>query len=139
MSKWLKENRSHLRGRSEPSYMEKSFAEWLENNGVAAGRQGYLTEVKFNIRGTDKRGWADFVFPRLKLIIELDGSHHKHRQELDDIRDQSLDARGWTVVRISHAEYRKGTRIGEIRELLGLEVPGGIEPRTVLPTFNGPA
>ena len=139
MSKWLKENRSHLKGRSAPSYMEKSFAEWLEANGVSQGRCGYLTEVKFNIRGTNKRGWADFVFPRHRLIVELDGSHHRNRQDLDLIRDQSLQERGWTVVRISHTEYRKGTRISEIRDLLNLEVPRGIEPRTVHPTFNGPA
>lgn len=139
MSEWLKANRIHIKGRSSPSYMEQSFATWLKEHDIQEGLKGFLTEVKFNIKGSKKRGWADFVFPKLKLIIELDGSHHKNRKELDEIRDATLLARGWKVVRITHTEYRKKTRIDEIRTLLGLEVPGGIEPRTVLPTFNGSA
>lgn len=98
--------------------MEQSFREWLENLGIKHGVSGYLPEIQFYNPTTKKHGWADFVFPRLKLIIELDGSHHKNRRDLDHIRDVYLSNRGWSVLRIQHTEYRKKSRIGEVLVLL---------------------
>ena len=74
------------------------------------------------MNGKTKNGWADFVFPSRRVIIELDGSHHKKRKELDAVRDKHLtEVRGYTVIRIPHSEYTKGTRIEEIKQLLGLK------------------
>lgn len=134
MSAWLKENRSHLSGRSTPSYMERTFATWLEQQGIKLGLHGYLTEVRFYNPTTKRNGWADFVFPSYRLIIELDGSHHRNRIELDQIRDAYLTSRGWKVVRITYREYQLGSRKAEILNLLGLETPGGIEPPVFLPS-----
>lgn len=127
-SRWLKENRSHIVGRSEPSWMEKSFEEWLIAQGINRGIKGYLNEVRFRNSYTNRNNWADFVFPQQKLIIELDGTQHLKTIEQDQIRDKSLTDRGWKVVRISYSEYQKQTRIDEIKSLL--VVPRGLEPRS---------
>lgn len=127
-SDWLKKNRSHIRGSGNKSYMEKSFTLWLHQNQILRGFNGYLDEIHFYNKTTNKHGWIDFVFPRQKLIIELDGSHHKNRVNLDTIRDQHLEGRGWKVLRITHREYQKRTREPLVRQLLNLAALPGIEP-----------
>jgi very-short-patch-repair endonuclease len=118
MSKWLSENRSHVRGPHKQSYMESSFEEWLTSKGMGRGVNGYLTEVYFFNKQTKKNGWADFVFPRKRLIIELDGTHHRKRKHLDKQRDDYLRSKGWNVLRISHREYLNKTKQAEVESLL---------------------
>ena len=120
VSIWLSINRSHIRGSHVPSYMEHSFEQWLISHNLTYGLSGYLTEVYFYNPITKKNGWADFVFPRFHLIIELDGTHHLKRKELDQIRDEYLNSRSWNVIRITHKEYQNQTRIPEILQLLCL-------------------
>jgi very-short-patch-repair endonuclease len=68
-----------------------------------------------------KNGWADFVFVSRRLVIELDGNHHKTRKHLDEIRDDHLSTRrGYTVIRITHSEYVKQTRLKQIEHVLGI-------------------
>lgn len=119
-SAWLKANRKHILGRSQPSYMERTFKEWLIERGIAQGINGFLTEVQFKNNTSNKNGWADFVFPRLKVIIELDGSQHRKTIVADMVRDAYLLSRGWYVLRVSHAEYRKKTKLGLIETILDL-------------------
>lgn len=128
-SKWLRANRSHIRGRSVPSYMEQSFKDWLIHNGIKQSVHGFLTEVHFYNKTTKKNGWADFVFPRLKIIIELDGSQHQKRKHLDSIRDEHLVSRGWEVIRITHKEYKNKIKYNFICMKLQISVgPSGLEP-----------
>lgn len=119
--KWLSKHRAHILGNGKKSYMEQSFEDWLTLN--YSGR--WYDEIHFFNEESKKHGWADFVFPRKKLIIELDGSHHKKRKHLDDIRDEYLSRiRGYTVIRISHSEYKKQSKIEQINLLLntGLDI-----------------
>ena len=117
MSSWLKTHRDHIKGPHKPSYMEESFTKWLKENNSPR----WFEQVYFWNEEQKKNGWADYVFPRLKLIIELDGSHHKKRKILDEIRDEYLNrVRGYTIIRISQYEYFKQTRIKEIKLLLEL-------------------
>jgi very-short-patch-repair endonuclease len=118
MSIWLVSNRKHIRGPHQQSYMEHSFEQWLISHNYTNSLSGYLMEVRFFNPDTKKNGWADFVFPKLKLIIELDGSHHKKRKQLDDIRDDYLTGRGWKVVRVTHREYQSQQKLPEIKQLL---------------------
>lgn len=129
-SLFIREHRSHIRGPHQQSYMEFSFEKWLNENGYKKGIHGYLTEVHFYNPTTKKNGFADFVFPKLHLIIELDGTHHIKRKELDQIRDEYLNSRGWKVIRITQREYIKKEKVKLIYNLLGLARLPGIEPGT---------
>lgn len=120
LSIWLSKNRKHIIGSKEPSWMERTFREWLEQNGFTLGINGFLVEVKFKNRNTKKYGWCDFVFPRQKLIVELDGTHHLKRKNLDDIRDQYLVSKGWNIFRISYHEYKNKSKIEDLKVLLNL-------------------
>jgi len=123
-AKWLKTNRSHIKGNGQKSYMELSFAEWLNDN--YSGR--WYDEIHFYNKESKKHGWIDFVFPKEKLIIELDGSHHKKRKHLDDIRDEYLTrVRGYFVLRIPQSEYVKQTRLNEVCLLLNVVPPERVE------------
>jgi hypothetical protein len=122
-SEYIRTHRSQIRGPHQQSYMEMSFENWLISNGYKKGIHGYLTEVHFYNPNTKKHGFADFVFPKLKIIIELDGTHHIKRAELDKLRDNYLNSRRWKVVRISQREYVKRTRIEEISNILNVGAP----------------
>lgn len=119
---YIKKTPSHKYNRTpiKQSWMESSFEKWLNEHNIKRGLKGYLTEVRFYNPNTKKNGKADFIFPKLKLMIELDGSQHLHRKELDNIRDDYLKKRGWNVVRISYSEYKKRSKITEIKNLLHL-------------------
>lgn len=119
---YIKKTPSHKYNRNptKQSWMESSFEKWLNEHNIKRGLKGYLTEVRFYNPNTKKNGKADFIFPKLKLIIELDGSHHIQRKELDEVRDCYLKNRGWNVVRISYLDYKKQLRLNEIKKLLKL-------------------
>ena len=119
----LRKNRHKYVGPHERSWMERTFVAWLESHGITKGIYGYWDQVHFkhHPEGKTKNGWADFVFVSRRLIIELDGSHHKSRKHLDEVRDTHLsDHRGYKVIRITHAEYTKKTRLKHIHEALGI-------------------
>ena len=119
----LRKNRHKYTGPNKRSWMERTFVEWLEKHNINKGIYGYWDEVYFKhtVNNKKKNGWADFVFVSRKLIIELDGTHHRTRVDLDAVRDYHLSSkRGYQVVRISHADYIKGTRIAEIKNLLSI-------------------
>ncbi len=63
---------------------------------------------------------ADFLFPKSRLIVELDGSFHDGRESYDERRDSVLQAAGYTVIRFKNEEiYRDCDRItGEIVEMV---------------------
>lgn len=105
----------HNRGRGKKSYMESSFATWLDRLGVY-----YETEVSFTNDVTKKWYFVDFLFRDKKLIIELDGTQHLFTAESDALRDEYFTSIGYTVVRVSHADYQKRTRVMEIKELLNI-------------------
>lgn len=103
-------------GRHKKSYMETSFMEWLNKHGVK-----YEDEKHFYNFEINKHYFTDFYFEQLNLVIELDGNQHNKTKEKDLIRDEFLTRiHGLTVVRITHDEYKKKTRIEEIKKILNL-------------------
>ena len=71
--------------------------------------------------------FCDFVFPKIHLIIELDGSHHKNRNLLDKERDEYITRiRKYEIFRITQTDYQKGIWIDFIKEKL--EPLAGLEP-----------
>ncbi|MGB7876718.1 MAG: endonuclease domain-containing protein [Anaerolineales bacterium] len=50
---------------------------------------------------------VDFCAPRKKLIIELDGSQHLEQEEYDDERTESLESKGYRVLRFWNNEVIK--------------------------------
>jgi very-short-patch-repair endonuclease len=110
-------HRKKYRGNSGKSYMEESFEVWLTEN--YSGK--YYDQIHFYNEETGKHGWADFVFPKEKIIIELDGTHHRNRATLDSIRDEYLHrVRGFTVYRITIHEYYKKSKLPLIKSLLNI-------------------
>lgn len=111
------ENRKNL-GRHRRSYMEQSFETWLNANGSPE----FETEKSFKNHDLKKTYFADFYFPSLNLIIELDGTQHRNTMEADSIRDAYIKSHyGITVIRITHQEYQNGSRIDEVKKLLALQ------------------
>lgn len=84
------------------SYAETFFNKVLTNEGYIQSKD-YFREFPFSIYR------ADFFFPNLKLVIEIDGIQHfrfKHQQKTDQRKNNYLNAIGidvmrvpWTVVR----------------------------------------
>ena len=112
--------RKYNRDPTKQSYMERSFEDWLIKNGMSFGRGGYIPEVKVYNKSTKKYGKLDFLFPRKRLIVELDGTHHEslERTHLDNIRDQSLIKRGWMIFRIKYRDYLRQRHVPSLSQIL---------------------
>jgi len=89
------------------SHLEMAFEKWLIQNGYVKSINGYLTEVYFRKPDTLYFYRADFVFPRYKLVIEIDGKQHEKSKEQDKLRDDALKSRGWSVERINYKHFNK--------------------------------
>lgn len=93
--------KSHKDGRMncwkfKESYPEKFFNKFLENSGFVNNKD-YLRQCTFSFYRTD------FFFPKINLVIEIDGSQHqryKHQQESDSKKDQLLKSLDIDVMRI---------------------------------------
>ncbi len=104
------------RGRGKRSYLEESFNQWLKDNYP---NLLYFQEYSFRRLDTIKTYFADFYFPSLQLIIELDGSQHTATQEYDRERDQYIESTyGLTILRITHKEYKQKTKLDLVNSLL---------------------
>jgi very-short-patch-repair endonuclease len=103
-------------GRSNMSYMEISFAEYLRSAGLA-----YEQEKQFYNHILKRSYFVDFYFSELNLAIELDGSQHLKTKVQDSIRDKFITEHfGINIIRVSHKEYQSKSRIDEINMLLGI-------------------
>jgi very-short-patch-repair endonuclease len=111
-------NPNRNRGRHKKSYLEQSFEDYLKLNSVKF-------ESEYTMHRKDRIQWyfLDFYFPELKLIIELDGSHHLS----DEAKAKDLDRDtyilknyGIYTLRISHKEYKNKSKIHIVDELLSI-------------------
>lgn len=103
-TEWLKksENRKNL-GRHKRSWMELNFESYLVDNNIT----GWESEVHFWNPDARKNYYPDFLFESRKLIVELDGTQHRKTVDLDAVRDQWFTSQGYTVIRISHTEFKE--------------------------------
>jgi very-short-patch-repair endonuclease len=109
-------NRRNL-GRGKKSFLEKSFFDWLTANHV----KNFYEEKKFYNYELKKNYFADFTFPDLKLIIELDGTQHRLTVKLDLQRDEYISrVYGYEIIRITYSEYKSKIKLSLIKEKLGI-------------------
>ena len=109
-------NPSANRGRGKRSYLESSFSEWVTKNFPELV---VYQEYPFKRHDQVKTYFADFYFPNLNLIIELDGTQHKKSAEYDNERDCYINrSYGVNIIRISHKEYTSKQLIPQIKEIL---------------------
>lgn len=85
------------RKRNEPSYPEKCFIKFLEENKYS---EKYLIEREYPVFPY----YIDFAFVDLKVAVEIDGSQHildVERIERDKDKDKTLVHNGWKVLRVT--------------------------------------
>lgn len=77
----------------EPSYAEKWFIKFLDENGL---KGKYRREEKIGYY------WADFFFPEKNIVLEVDGASHftKKAQKHDARRTRFIEKLGYKVYRI---------------------------------------
>ena len=61
---------------------------------------------------------VDFLAPRAKLIVEVDGGYHAERVDADGRRQRWLERRGYRVVRVSAAMVLHDVE-GAVRVIVG--------------------
>lgn len=92
------------------SKLELQFIKEIEELGYTPGIDGYFTEVYAKNPDTITGYYRlDFVFPRKRLIVEIDGKQHDAPKQKahDAIRDSHMADRGWTTLRINYYELNK--------------------------------
>lgn len=106
------------RGRHKRSWLETSFESWLIENNIT----NFITEHPFKRHDQIKTYFADFYFPNINLIIELDGTQHANTKEYDQQRDQYISDRyHLEIIRISHTEYQQKTKLILVQNKLGIK------------------
>ena len=89
----------------------KSFRKQLRKNQTSAEntfwnlvRAGRFHQLKFRRQHTMGKYTVDFYCPKLKLIIELDGSVHDNLGQVlyDEEREQFLKAQGYHIIRFEN-------------------------------------
>lgn len=118
------------RKRNEPSYPEKCFIKFLENNGYD---KRFLIEREFPVFPY----YIDFAFVNEKIAIEIDGSQHildNERLSRDAKKDNLLLNKGWKVLRVS--ENLVKTDWSKIKETLDTILNGEQIPITKVGIFT---
>jgi len=119
-------NPNSNRGRQKRSYLEKSFESWLKENFPEIN---FITEHPFKRLDSIKTYFADFYFPKLSLIIELDGTQHNNTKEYDQHRDNYISHTYQVhILRVTHKEYKNKSKLELIKKLL--EPGSGVKPDT---------
>lgn len=87
------------------------------------------TVEKFLFQAPIKTYFADFLFPREKLIVELDGAVHRGtRAKIDDARrTRHLNRAGYHVIRFWNGELRKSPARVMVQILNALDKTDGYE------------
>lgn len=57
------------------------------------------------------RYFADFYFPLLSVVIEIDGKSHDDSKEYDEMRDKRFNKRGLVVFRIKYGDVKMLNRV----------------------------
>ena len=108
MKKAHKEGRAWNIGKSrwnnEPSYPESFFMKVIENE---FDDKGYKNEYSIGIYS------ADFCWPHLKKVIEIDGDQHQRFDEYierDKRKDEFLTSEGYQILRVVCKEMFKNPK-----------------------------
>ena len=82
-------------------------------------RRGQLKEFHFRRQHPVGHFILDFYCAPCKLVIEVDGEIHQHRQEEDAARTAELMNHGYTVIRFKNHEVMKQIEsvVGKIQEV----------------------
>ena len=92
------------RWNNEPSYPEKFFMKVIQNQ---FDDKNYVREFPLGIYS------ADFCWPHLKKVIEIDGQQHERYVEYkkrDERKDLYLKEQGYQILRISWKEFCSNTK-----------------------------
>jgi very-short-patch-repair endonuclease len=65
---------------------------------------------------------VDFLAPKARLVVEVDGGYHRQRQRADARRDQALHRAGYRVLRLEHELVVRQLSVALERIRLALEV-----------------
>ncbi len=93
-------------GRAKELHRNMSPAEAKLWKHLRAHRMG---DVHFRNQHAIGKYIVDFCAPRMKLIIELDGSQHLEQQEYDEERTKYLETRGYRVLRFWNNDVMNDT------------------------------
>lgn len=104
----MRDRRAKLNEANYPS--EVWFMGMLNAHGLTGYERNYPLLTRF---------FGDFVFIGRKLIVEIDGQSHAGKEDYDKLRDDTLRAHGWRVLRIRAYDRVDGElTLKLIREIL---------------------
>ena len=90
-------------------------------------RQRQIAGLKFRRQHPIGRYILDFVCLEARLVIELDGGQHAHRQGADQERTAWLEARGYRVLRFWNTEVFENPE-GVMEAILQATAGAAVQP-----------
>ncbi len=107
--------------RNSQNYFNLPFNPKLKKRAKELRKAGNLAEVLFwqQVKNKSFKGMdfdrqkiignyiVDFYCPNCQVVIEIDGSSHKNKQEYDTVRDEYLKGLGLEVIHITDIDVKK--------------------------------
>ena len=111
---------NYYRNRSNPSFLERSFIDFLSSHYPQVPYEHNYTVRILNDDGTFKTNYfIDFYFPSTHQGLELDGKQHEEQQEYDAQRDKEiLSQAGILILRVTYDEFFGKEKYDEIQEII---------------------
>ena len=106
-----------LAARARAMRFNGTFAEELLFQAIRGGRLGVRFRRQVPVGG---RFIADLLASDVRLVVEVDGGHHKSRRRADARRDEALNRLGYCVLRLEAGWVERELQSGveRIREVL---------------------
>lgn len=100
---WIINNRQKL--------IEKRTIPELKMLDIITNETHFKIEVQKHIQCGNKIYFVDIFIPKIKVAIEVDGSSHNDKTELDMFRDMSMARKGIMTFRISNKDVYNKTAV----------------------------
>ena len=100
---WILNNRQEL--------IEKRTIPELKMLDIIKNETHFKIEVQKHIQCGNKIYFVDIFIPKIKVAIEVDGSSHNDKTELDMFRDMSMARKGIMTFRISNKDVYNKTAV----------------------------
>lgn len=91
--------------------IERKIKGCLDNIGL-----NYVQEYPIKVELKDERNrvyFVDFAIPGLNLVIECDGSYWHNDSEKDRLRQERIEALGWSVIRYAESDINNNLGVIE--------------------------
>ncbi len=102
--------------RRNATHSERIMWEVVRNKKLNNCKFNRQFPIFYDLDGIENFFIADFYCHQKKLVIEIDGTYHKHQIEYDNLRTEIINRIGIKVIRFTNNEVEK--KLAKVKETI---------------------